>query len=209
MLDNKGFDKWAGDYDKSIAESSKGYPFEGYYDVLSAVRSLIKEPSGKRILDVGIGTGLLTNELYKQGADIYGLDFSEKMIIEAKTKMPKGSFYNSDMKDGIPEELKNNMFDYIVSSYAIHHLNHMDKIEFIKSLKDFLVEDGLIILADISFESKDDLISCKIESGHEWDEDEDYMVIEELMDDFLGLGFDIRYTQVSRYAGVLTLKKHR
>jgi len=69
-------------------------------------------------LDIGIGTGLLTNELYKKGANIFGLDFSERMITEARIKMPKGSFYNSDMKDGIPEEISSMRFDYIVSSYA-------------------------------------------------------------------------------------------
>ncbi len=209
MLDKKGFDKWAGGYDKSIAESSKGYPFEGYYDVLSAVQSLIKEPSGKRILDVGIGTGLLTNELYKQGANIFGLDFSEKMIIEAKNKMPKGSFYNFDMNEGIPDVLKNNKFDYIVSSYAIHHLRDEDKIKFIKGLKDILVEEGLIILADVSFENKEDLDECKIESGYKWDNDEEYIVFNELKNDLLEIGFEAEYSQVSKCAGVLKLKRNR
>lgn len=67
MLDNKGFDKWAGEYDASIQRHSEGYPFEGYYSVLSYVRSLIKKPKEKRILDVGVGKGLLTYELYKNG----------------------------------------------------------------------------------------------------------------------------------------------
>ena len=209
MLDNRGFDEWAGDYDESIVKSSKGYPFEGYYDVLAFVQSLIEEPNGKRILDVGIGTGLLTNELYKQGSIIFGLDFSQKMIIEAMNKMPKGSFYIFDMTDGIPEELKNNKFDYIVSSYAIHHLSNVEKIRFVKTLKDILVEDGLIIIADISFKKKDDLINCKDESGHEWDDDEEYMVIDELMDDLFKLGFSIRYTQISKYAGALELREIR
>jgi putative AdoMet-dependent methyltransferase len=77
MLDNKGFDKWAGGYDASIQRHSKGYPFEGYYNVLSYVHSLIKESKEKKIFDVGVGTGLLTYELYKKGAQIYGIDFSE------------------------------------------------------------------------------------------------------------------------------------
>ena len=209
MLDNKGFDKWAGDYDKSIAESSKGYPFEGYYDVLSAVHSLIDEPMGKQILDIGIGTGLLTNELYKKGAVIFGLDFSERMITEAKIKMPNGSFYNSDMKDGIPQALRNQRFDYIVSSYAIHNLNKEEKIGLIASLRDILTASGSIVLADVSFENNDDMARCKVESGHKWDEDEEYMVIDELLDDLLQLGLNARYTQVSKYAGVLELRKNR
>ena len=70
MLDSRGFNKWAGEYDASIKKYSEGYPFEGYYNVLSYTRSLIKESKEKKILDVGIGTGLLTYELYKKGAQI-------------------------------------------------------------------------------------------------------------------------------------------
>jgi putative AdoMet-dependent methyltransferase len=70
MLDNKGFDKWAGEYDASIKRHSEGYPFEGYYNVLSYVYSLIKESKETKILDVGVGTGLLTHELYKNGKKI-------------------------------------------------------------------------------------------------------------------------------------------
>ena len=52
MLDNKGFDKWAGEYDASIKRHSERYPFEGYYNVLSYVHSLIKESKETKILDV-------------------------------------------------------------------------------------------------------------------------------------------------------------
>ena len=207
MLDKTGFDKWAGEYDKSIADSSKGYPFEGYYDVLACVHSLIEEPKGKRILDIGIGTGLLTNELYKQGSYIFGLDFSEKMIIEARNKMPEGSFYNFDMNKGIPDVLKNNKFDYIVSSYAIHHLKNEEKIKFIKGLKDILIEEGLILLADVSFERKEDLNECKIQSGSKWDNDEEYIVFEELKYDLFEIGFEAEYSQISKCAGIVKLKK--
>lgn len=207
MLDNKGFDKWAGEYDKSIAESSIGYPFEGYYDVLAAVHALISEPNGKKILDIGIGTGLLTNELYKKGANIVGLDFSSSMIKEAKIKMPKGTFFNCDMKDGIPEEIRSEKFDYIVSSYVIHHLDKNEKIKFIATLKDVLNEDCPIILADVSFENRDAMDRCQVESGYGWDEDEEYIVFEELKDPFLAIGLNSTYTQVSKYAGVVELRK--
>lgn len=50
MLDNKGFDKWAGEYDASIQRHNIGYPFEGYYNVLSYVHILIKEPKKKKFL---------------------------------------------------------------------------------------------------------------------------------------------------------------
>ncbi|WP_268760463.1 hypothetical protein [Gottschalkia purinilytica] len=41
MLDKRGFNEWAGEYNELIDRFSKGYPFEGYYSVLEYVQSLI------------------------------------------------------------------------------------------------------------------------------------------------------------------------
>lgn len=59
MLDSKGFDDWAGNYDQAIAKS-KGYPFEGYYQVLAFVHQMVSTNTNIKILDLGIGTGQLT-----------------------------------------------------------------------------------------------------------------------------------------------------
>ena len=80
MLGDKGFDKWAGNYDASIPSLSNGYPFEGYYDVLAAVTHQVKTGKETKILDLGIGTGLLSVELYSRGVQVWGVDFSEKML---------------------------------------------------------------------------------------------------------------------------------
>lgn len=149
MLDNKGFDKWAGEYDASTKRHSEGYPFEGYYNVLSYVHSLIKKSKETKILDIEVGTGLLTDELYKKGGQIYGIDFSGKMLELAKQKMPKGKFYCYDFKHGLPKDLDGIKFDYIVSSYVIHHLDDEEKVNFILKLKGILKENGKIIIAEI------------------------------------------------------------
>lgn len=49
------------------------------------------------------------------------------MIDIAKEKMPNGLFIQSDFNLGIPSELAHEKFDYIISSYAIHHLNNEKK----------------------------------------------------------------------------------
>jgi len=206
MLDNRGFNKWAGEYDASIKRHSEGYPFEGYYNVLSYVRSLIKESKGEIILDVGVGTGLLTYELYKKGAQIYGIDFSEKMLELAKQKMPKGKFYCYDIKSGLPKDLDGVKFDYIVSSYVIHHLDDEEKVNFILKLKGILKENGKIIIADISFKNHKDMLYCKNVSESNWDNDEIYLVVDKMVKRLTESGLMVRYTQISSCAGVLEIK---
>lgn len=205
MLDNKGFDEWSGDYDESIESSSQGYPFQGYYNVLSYVHNLVEINKQVKILDLGIGTGLLTAELYKKGGEIYGIDFSNKMIELAKKKIPDGKFYCCDFKDGLPDELEDEKFDYIVSSYAFHHINDKEKISFIEELIGKLNKYGKIIIADISFETKDKMKECIEITGEFWDYDEFYMVVEDIKPKINKLNLSIKYNQVSCCAGVFEM----
>ena len=62
MLDNKGFDLWTKDYDKSVEKSSNQYPFDGYYNALNHVYNSILNKKSKKILDVGFGNWLKNNE---------------------------------------------------------------------------------------------------------------------------------------------------
>lgn len=203
MLDNKGFDMWAGSYDKSIAES-KGYPFEGYYDVLEKVHDKVKILKDTKVLDIGIGTGALTRLFYKKGAEIYGVDFSDKMLELAKENMPDGTFYRFDFKNGLPGELEGVKFDFIVSSYALHHINDEEKINFIMLLKNYLKKHGKIIIADVAFMTEDDLQRVKAETGV-WDEDEFYMTSQKMLPALREKGLNAEFEQVSMCAGILEI----
>ena len=95
MLDKKGFDLWAEDYDKTvgISDEEKTYPFAGYKDVLGGIFQTIMEKPNATVLDIGFGTGTLTTKLYEHGHTIYGQDFSSKMIDLAAKKMPGSYLY--------------------------------------------------------------------------------------------------------------------
>lgn len=169
------------------------------------VQNMIKLDKDVKILDIGIGTGLLTEELYKKGAQIYGIDFSKKMLEIAEKKMPGGIFYLHDFRYGLPEELNEEKFDYIVSFYAIHHINLDEKIELIKELKNRLKEKGKIIIADVAFETEEKLDECRQNSGELWDDDEFYIVLEDIKDRIAELNLEMEYTQISFCAGVLVI----
>ncbi|OJV64956.1 MAG: hypothetical protein BGO41_15325 [Clostridiales bacterium 38-18] len=206
MLDRNGFDNWAGNYDETINKSSEGYPFEGYYDVLGYVQNSIETSEEIWILDLGIGTGSLTNELYKNGVNIVGVDFSKKMIEEANKKMPKGTFICYDFNENLPSEITNRKFDYIISSYAIHHVDDERKLELINHLSNTLKNNGKIIIADIAFENMEHLELVKTETG-QWDEDEYYIVADKFISRLDDLGFYASYRQISKCGGVLEIRR--
>ena len=82
MLNSKGFDLWADDYDKSVgvSEEENRYPFAGYKRILGEIYKIIMEKPNAVVLDLGFGTGTLTTRLYENGCTIYGQDFSSRMI---------------------------------------------------------------------------------------------------------------------------------
>lgn len=206
MLDSKGFDEWAGEYDEAIAKS-KGYPFEGYYRVLCFVHKMVSVDSRTKILDLGIGTGALTYELSREGARIYGVDFSPKMLELARQKIPDGRFYLFDFNRGLPPELAGEKFNYIVSSYAFHHVGDNIKIKFIDKLKRNLMEEGKIIIGDVAFETEEDRDKCRDSSGDAWDPDEYYLVADTMIPRLEKCGWVVRYKQISSCAGVLAINR--
>jgi len=207
MLDNAGFDKWAGDYDESLTPLIDRFPFYGYYDVLAAVHNLVQPYEGLKVLDVGIGTGLLSQELYRQGCQVYGVDFSTEMLTRAEEKMPDGEFYQVDVAKEHFGPLNNHRFDKIISSYFLHHLNLYQKILFIKkALMQNLCEGGEIIIADIGFKSLVDFDAAREKNSDTWDEDEFYLCSETLLPVLRLAEIDASYRQISHCAGILTCR---
>ena len=94
MLNNKGFDLWADNYDESVAiyDRDDSYPFEGYQKILNEIYNRILNASYKSVLDIGFGTGTLISSLYERGLKIYGQDFSKRMLEIAQKKCLKLSF---------------------------------------------------------------------------------------------------------------------
>ncbi len=207
LLDSRGFDKWSGTYDKSIDALSNGYPFEGYYDTLSSIQRIVNNIKVKEVLDMGIGTGLLTKKLYDQDYFITGIDFSEKMIEKAREKMPDGRFYVSDFNDGLPPDIEKNTYDAIISSYALHHLNNSDKVALIYKLFQRLAYGGVLIIGDIAFENEQQLLTSKQMAGDDWDHQEFYFTANTLLEALKAVNICATYQQISSCAGLLKIIK--
>ena len=205
MLNNKGFDLWANGYDKSVGVSDEDgtYPFAGYKSILNEIYNCILSSFGKTVLDIGFGTGTLSSKLYEQGYEIFGQDFSEKMIALAKEKMPKAVLVQGDFSKGLALPLLQQKYDAIIATYSLHHLTDKQKVTFINKLLLLLKEGGCIYIGDVAFHTREDLEKCKIETGDEWDDEEIYFVFKELKQAFPKMKFE----QMSDCAGLFSLSK--
>lgn len=205
MLNNRGFDLWADDYDKSVGLSDEDgtYPFAGYKDVLNKIYSSVLSHSGKVVLDIGFGIGTLTSKLYENGCEIYGQDFSNRMIELAYEKMPNAKLFQGDFSVGLANELTQNKYDSIIATYSLHHLTDAQKVDFLNMLMSLLNDDGCIYIGDVAFATRRDMEDCKIQMGNEWDDDEIYFIFDELKEYFPQVEFE----RISHCAGVFYLRR--
>lgn len=204
MLDQQGFDLWADGYDRAVgwSDDEHTYPFAGYRDVLGGIYRAVAQKRGASVLDIGFGTATLAAKLYADGFDIFGQDFSPRMIALAAAKMPRAHLYEGDFSAGLAGPLRERRYDFIVSTYALHHLTDAQKAPFLRGLFDLLKPGGQILIGDVAFAARADLERCRADAGDEWDDEEYYFVADELRPAFPSLTFQ----PVSFCAGILTLQ---
>ncbi len=205
MLDHKGFDLWADNYDKSVGLSDEDntYPFAGYKAVLNAIYGRVLCAGAEKVLDIGFGTGTLTAKLYAADCQIYGQDFSDRMLALAQEKMPKAQLLCGDFSAGLAKLLTEQRYDAIIATYSLHHLTDAQKVTFLRELLPLLREGGCLYIGDVAFENRAALCACREEAGELWDDEEIYCVYDELRAHFPAL----RFEAFSPCAGLLTLQK--
>lgn len=112
--------------------------------------SLLNIQPNETVLELGCGTGYLTKKLIAKGAIVTSIDQSAGMLARAKTRVPKGKFIQSD----ILQYKDSNKFDYVVLFFVLHELSADNRVTIFKSAKEFLKENGKIIVCDFSIPEK-------------------------------------------------------
>ncbi|HVZ98114.1 MAG TPA: methyltransferase domain-containing protein [Chitinophagaceae bacterium] len=84
---------------------------------------LLQPKEGERILDLGCGTGYLTNMIAARGTDVTGIDNSEEMIAKAKVQFPELQFYKRSATDFHFDR----PFDAIFSNAVLHWVLEKEK----------------------------------------------------------------------------------
>lgn len=79
---------------------------------------------GQRILDLGCGTGALTAELAKNGANVLGIDNSAEKIVKARFSHPELMFAEIDALE-LPY---NEEFDTVFSNSVFHWIPNVDRL---------------------------------------------------------------------------------
>ncbi len=131
---------------------------EAYIKVASLVHELSDTMGCEfKLLDLGCGTGLELDEIFKLLPDISvtGIDLTQAMLDKLKQKhsgkkleLICGSYFD------IP--LKPNSFDIAISFQTMHHFSHEKKVGLYKNIHKALTPNGVYIECDYMVESQAD-----------------------------------------------------
>ncbi len=112
------------------------------------LKNKTKSLSGINILDIGCGGGLLSEPMSRMGANVTGIDASDKNIEIAKLHSKKSKLKINYLCSS-PEKLKiSKKFDVILNMEIVEHVEDIDF--FLKSCSKLLKKNGLMFVATIN-----------------------------------------------------------
>lgn len=119
-IDNqRGYDQWAATYDSdpnsTVAADDLAFPRRW-----SALR-------GRRVLEVGCGTGRHTRRLVEQGNSVVALDLSAEMLARARARCPSVRFVHGDILALPPEALGDAPFEAALSALVLEHVAELPR----------------------------------------------------------------------------------
>lgn len=173
--DKWGFDQLASVHDQLVQEDSRKY--KNYDEALEHIVKLVSPLAGEKGLDIGTGTGNLAGRLSAKGVMMAGVDQSREMLLACQRKFPEmetklGNFLALPYLDG--------KFDFVVSSFALHHLTS-DQIPLaLQEMQRVLKPHGRICIADLMMDGNQSSIN---------ENDEDYIHLSKLIALFESNGY--------------------
>jgi SAM-dependent methyltransferase len=148
MSKTHDYEQHAGEYAELGMEGTQYLAFRD-------ISMLIEEYAGSiaSVLDYGCGAGRSTRFLKRQGFDAVGVDVSQEMLEQARSKDSSGEYH--DIPSGhLPFE--DSSFDLVFSSFVFLEVSRIEEIEgILKEMKRVLRKDGTVIFVTASMEASE------------------------------------------------------
>lgn len=147
--DTWNFDQQALTHDERVMRNNDEY--KGYEEILDLTLQWVKPRVGEKGLDLGTGTGNLAHRFLQNGIQMAGVDQSKEMMKQCQSKHPQ-----MDIKLGnfLAIPFMDNQFDFIVTSFAFHHISNEQQPLALDEMRRVLKSHGRICIADIMFETE-------------------------------------------------------
>lgn len=207
---NALFDDYVDNYDEIVELQDGDFKelYKNYNEILNETVRHISKFENAKIIDIGAGTGNLTNVAHKAGYDVIGIEPNLKTRNKAHDKYSNLKFESGTF---LSLPIDDNSLDGIISSYAFHSLTDEEKTQAIQGFKNKLKDNGIVVIADVSFKNKED----KDAAIKELEKENNVALLKEfnagfpiiqndIKKEFESLGFKVTFQQINKYVWILT-----
>ena len=118
------YNKYAVGYNEKRKNRNSNF-YNLFIDIPAITRFLKPVVKNKKVVDLGCGTGILTQLIKEWGGDVVGVDISDEMLSLAKKENPGIEFVLADAEN---TGLKNEEFDIAASSLMVHYFNDLNPL---------------------------------------------------------------------------------
>lgn len=137
-MNDDPYRKLAGIYDWLFEPLNRGLRLLG-------LRMFPLEP-GRKVLDVGCGTGVHLDVYRKSGCELYGIDTSPSMLNVARTRL--GEEAELRLSDATKMPYGSDTFDLVLCMLVLHEMGQATRLSAIAEMKRVLKADGRILFVD-------------------------------------------------------------
>ncbi len=143
----------------------------------SFYRYFISNKAGPAILDLGCGDGIITHELLSIDRSIKAtlIDGSDDMLQKAKERLKDFSdmiFRTISFQEILRNGQLDNIYDFIMSAQAIHHLSRDEKKQLYDIIYSHIHRGGFFMNIDVTIAPSDPLEQWYMKLWQEWMDNE-------------------------------------
>ncbi|MET3290306.1 UNVERIFIED_CONTAM: putative AdoMet-dependent methyltransferase [Brevibacillus sp. OAP136] len=147
--DRWNYDHRAESHDDRVRPKAEEFSiYRDYEETLELLVRLIGPRPGEYGLDLGTGTGNLAGLFLHQGIRMAAVDQSREMLRHCQRKFPS---LTAKLGNLLSIPFLDHQFDFLVTSFALHHLTDEQKTVAVAEMKRVLVPHGRICIADLMF----------------------------------------------------------
>ncbi|HVP58122.1 MAG TPA: methyltransferase domain-containing protein [bacterium] len=119
-----------------------------YRTVLSILTREVPDPKGKRILEVGSGTGLVSLALAKRGAAVTLCDISPEAVRFSKAVFARAGVSETTIQGSMLDlPLENDSFDVTWNAGVVEHFEEADQIKGVTEMLRVTRPEGRVVIA--------------------------------------------------------------
>lgn len=97
------------------------------------------------VLDVGCGTGALSEAIEKKGYNVWGIELDTEAMAICRERITRVIHADLTQIDSINREIGNQLFDYLIFADVLEHLS--DPLFILKYYLKFLKDDGYLVVS--------------------------------------------------------------